>query len=211
MMRHGRISVIGRGISPPDSIPFIIFFQAGIACYNRRVNILRNIYLVGLMGAGKTTIGRQLAKRLGMRFADSDHEIEARTGVRIPLIFEIEGEAGFRKRESQVLLELTQQKDLVLATGGGAVLDPNNRAQLANTGLVVYLCVQPRQLWERTRHDTNRPLLQVDDPLLRLQELYAQRDQLYREIADITVAGGSGGSQQLVKQLECEVRNRCAA
>ena len=111
MMRHGRISVIGRGISPPDSTLFIIFFQAGIACYNRRVNILRNIYLVGLMGAGKTTIGRQLAKRLDMRFADSDHEIEARTGVRIPLIFEIEGEAGFRKRESQVLLELTQQKD----------------------------------------------------------------------------------------------------
>ena len=163
------------------------------------------------MGAGKTTVGRQLAKRLGKRFVDSDHEIEARTGVRIPLIFEIEGEAGFRKRESQVLLELTQQENLVLATGGGTILDAENRANLANTGLVVYLCVQPRQLWERTRHDVNRPLLQVENPLARLQELYAQRDPLYREVADIVVEGGSGGSHQLVKQLEREVRSRCAA
>ncbi len=163
------------------------------------------------MGAGKTTVGRQIAKRLGKRFVDSDHEIEARTGVRIPVIFEIEGEAGFRKREAQVLNELTQEKELVLATGGGVVLDPKNRQVLSGTGLVVYLCVQPRELWERTRHDTNRPLLQVDDPLARLQELYAQRDPLYREVADIVLEGGSGGSHQLVKQLEREVRNRCAA
>ncbi len=162
------------------------------------------------MGAGKTTVGRQLARRLGWRFVDADHEIEARTGVKIPYIFEIEGEAGFRKRETQVLDELTREKNLVLATGGGAVLDAQNRAMLANHGLVVYLCAQPRHLWERTRHDTNRPLLQVVDPLAKLQELFAQRDPLYREVADIIVESGGGGSHHLVKQLEREVRNRWA-
>ena len=170
-----------------------------------------NIYLVGLMGAGKTTVGRLLAKRLGRRFVDSDHEIESRTGVRIPLIFEIEGEAGFRSRESSVLQALTQEHDLVLATGGGAVLDPGNRANLARSGTVIYLCAQPRQLWERTRHSRNRPLLQVADPYLRLQELYAQRDPLYREIADIVIESGNGGSGQLVKLIEHELRTRNAA
>lgn len=168
-----------------------------------------NIYLVGLMGAGKTTVGRQLAKRLGRRFADSDHEIESRTGVRIPLIFEIEGEAGFRRREAEVLEALTQEHDLVLATGGGAVLNPRNRANLAQSGTVVYLCAQPRQLWERTRHGRSRPLLQVADPLARLQELYAQRDPLYREVADLIIESGSGSSGHLVKQLERELRKRC--
>ena len=169
-----------------------------------------NIYLVGLMGAGKTTVGRQLAKRLGRRFVDSDHEIEARTGVRIPLIFEIEGEAGFRCREVAVLEALTLEHDLVLATGGGAVLDARNRANLQRSGIVIYLSAQPRQLWERTRHNRNRPLLQVADPLARLQELYAQRDPLYREIADIIVEC-SGGSGHLVKQIERELRMRCEA
>lgn len=163
------------------------------------------------MGAGKTTVGRQLARRLGKRFVDSDHEIETRTGVRIPVIFEIEGEAGFRKREAQVLRDLTQQQDLVLATGGGAVLDPQNRENLANNGFVVYLCVQPRQLWSRVRRDTNRPLLQVDDPQARLEGLYEARDPLYREVADLILEGGSGGSHQLVKQLEREIRSLCAA
>lgn len=168
-----------------------------------------NIYLVGLMGAGKTTVGRQLARRLGRRFADSDHEIEERTGVQIPLIFEIEGEAGFRARESQVVEHLTQQRDLVMATGGGVVLDPRNRANLSNTGIVIYLCAQPRQLWERTRHSRNRPLLQVADPLVKLQELFTQRDPLYREIADIVVESGSGAFNHLVKHLEREVRALC--
>jgi len=171
----------------------------------------QNIYLVGLMGAGKTTVGRQLARRLGRRFVDSDDEIEASTGVRIPIIFEIEGEAGFRKREAEVLAALTQEAGLVLATGGGAVLDPCNRANLAKSGMVIYLCAQPKQLWERTRHSRHRPLLQVADPLAKLQELYAQRDPLYREIADIVIETGSGSSQHLVKQLEREVLNRCAA
>ena len=168
-----------------------------------------NIYLVGLMGAGKTTVGRQLAKRLGLRFADSDDEIETRTGVRIPVIFEIEGEAGFRTREVQVLQALTKETGLVLATGGGAVLDPGNRANLASSGVVIYLCAQPQQLWERTRHGRNRPLLQVADPLAKLQELYVQRDPLYRAIADIVVESGNGDTSHLVKQLEREVRNRC--
>ena len=170
-----------------------------------------NLYLVGLMGAGKTTVGRQLAKRLGCRFMDSDEEIEARTGVRIPVIFELEGEAGFRKREAQVLAALTQETGMVLATGGGAVLDPCNRANLANSGTVIYLCAQPQQLWERTRHGRNRPLLQVADPLAKLQELYLQRDPLYREIADIVIESGAGSSFHLVKQLEREVRSRCTA
>jgi shikimate kinase len=170
-----------------------------------------NIYLVGLMGAGKTTVGRQLAKRLGLRFVDSDEEIETRTGVRIPTIFEIEGEAGFRKREAQVLAVLTQEDGLVMATGGGAVLDPGNRSNLAGNGTVIYLCAQPLQLWERTRHSRNRPLLQVADPLARLQELYLQRDPLYREIADIVVESDGGSSHHLVKKLEREVRSRCAA
>lgn len=170
-----------------------------------------NVYLIGLMGAGKTTIGRQLAKRLGRRFVDTDDEIEARTGVRIPIIFEIEGEAGFRAREAQVLRELTGEVDLVMATGGGIVLNPENRASLASTGVVIYLCAQPRQLWARTRHGRNRPLLQVADPLAKLQELYVQRDPLYREIADIVIESGHGDTSHLLKHLEREVRTRCTA
>jgi shikimate kinase len=170
-----------------------------------------NIYLVGMMGAGKTTVGRQLARRLKKRFADSDKEIEARTGVRIPVIFEIEGELGFRRRESQVLRELASDHGVVVATGGGAVLDPGNRACLTGSGLVVYLCVPPQVLWDRTRHDKNRPLLQVEDPRGRIEQLYVQRDPLYREIADIIVEGGFSAPGQVVKSLERQIRQRCAA
>lgn len=168
----------------------------------------RNLYLVGMMGAGKTTVGRQLAKKLGLRFVDSDHEIEARTGVRIPTIFEIEGEPGFRRRESEVIAALTQESGLVLATGGGAVLDLENRRQLRATGLVVYLRVLPLALYERTRHDRNRPLLQVADPLARLEQLFAQRDPIYREVADVVIesAGGAGG---MVRRIEQEFHKRC--
>ena len=162
---------------------------------------VNNIYLVGMMGAGKTTIGRQLARRLQLRFVDSDHEIEARTGVHIPLIFDIEGEAGFRRREAQVLADLTRERGLVLATGGGAVLAAENRANLAANGLVIYLCVAPLLLWERLRQDKKRPLLRVADPLAKLVELHEQRDPLYREVADIIVEGGSS-SHQLAKSLE---------
>jgi shikimate kinase len=133
------------------------------------------------MGAGKTTVGRQLARRLGRRFFDSDHEIVERTGVLIPTIFEIEGEEGFRRRESQTIAELSGVDNIVLATGGGAVLNPENRRILHETGWCVYLNVPPVLLYERTKHDRNRPLLQVENPLAKLEELYAARDPLYRE------------------------------
>lgn len=165
----------------------------------------RNIYLVGLMGAGKTTVGRQLAKRLGRQFYDSDHEIVARTGVPIPTIFEIEGEDGFRRREAQTIAELSSGDNIVLATGGGAVLNPENRQRLHGTGWVVYLNVPPALLYERTRHDRNRPLLQVADPLARLEELYAVRDPLYRETAHFIVNGthlvASGIVQNLLREF----------
>jgi shikimate kinase len=147
----------------------------------------RNIFLVGLMGAGKTTIGRQLARTLGYEFVDSDHEIEQRTGADIPWIFDIEGEAGFRERERTVIDELTQRQGIVLATGGGAVLDPANRRHLMSRGLVVYLRASVKHLFKRTALDRNRPLLQTDDPHQRLQQLLDERDPLYREIADIIV------------------------
>ena len=165
----------------------------------------RNVYLVGLMGAGKTTIGRTLAKRLNLDFVDSDREIEARTGVSIPTVFEIEGECGFRKREAQVIADLSQQSNQVVATGGGVVLSPENRSNMRASGFVVYLNVPPYTLWERTRNDRNRPLLQVEDPLLRLKELYAQRDPFYREVANLVVDGSRinalGVLQLLVKEL----------
>ena len=161
------------------------------------------------MGAGKTTVGRHLAKRFGRRFLDADHEIEARTGVRIPTIFEIEGEAGFRKRETQVIAELAGEEDLVLATGGGVVLDPANRDALSASGLVIYLNAPPAMLYERTRHDRNRPLLRVPNPLAKLEELYCTRDPLYREIADIVIDAVAGGVTQLVARVETEIRARC--
>jgi shikimate kinase len=175
------------------------------------VNNRSNIYLVGLMGAGKTTIGRQLARRLGRRFYDSDHEIVARTGVPIPTIFEIEGEEGFRRRESLAIAELTSGTDIVLATGGGVVLSPENRKLLHETGWVVYLNVPPVMLFERTRHDRNRPLLRVEDPLAKLEELHALRDPLYRETAHLVVDGShlvaSGVVHHLLKEFTriCQV------
>lgn len=168
-----------------------------------------NIYLVGLMGAGKTTVGRQLAKRLGRPFMDSDHEIEARTGVRIPTIFEIEGEEGFRRREAQTISELTAERGIVLATGGGVVLNPENRKSLHDSGWVVYLNVPPRLLYERTRHDRNRPLLRVPDPLARLEELHRARDPLYREVAHLVVDGTRLVAQGVVQHLMREYLKQC--
>lgn len=171
----------------------------------------RNIYLVGLMGAGKTTVGRQLARRLGRDFLDSDHEIVERTGVPVSTIFEIEGEEGFRRREAQAIAELTAMPGIVLATGGGVVLNPESRRYLRDTGWVVYLNVPPALLYERTRHDRNRPLLRVADPLVRLEELYALRDPLYRETAHFIVEGGrlvaSGIVQLLLREYEQTCQN----
>ena len=160
-----------------------------------------NLYLVGLMGAGKTTVGRLLAKHYGCGFFDSDYEIEAHTGVKIPVIFEIEGEAGFRKREEAAIAELTALSGVVLATGGGAVLSPNNRDRLRKNGVVIYLRGTPEHLHERTRHDRGRPLLQTVDPLGRLRELYTQRDPLYREVADIVMDTGRQSVSSMMRIL----------
>lgn len=168
-----------------------------------------NIYLVGLMGAGKTTVGRQLARRLGRPFFDSDHEIVERTGVPIPTIFEIEGEEGFRRREVQTIHELAESANIVMATGGGVVLNPENRRRLHDTGWVVYLNVPPVLLFERTRHDRNRPLLHVADPLAKLEELHAIRDPLYRETAHIVVEGGHLVASGIVQHLVREFNRQC--
>jgi shikimate kinase len=167
-----------------------------------RVASEANIFLVGLMGAGKTSVGRLLARRLGKTFYDCDHEVERATGVRIPVIFEIEGEAGFRARESRMLSELCAAKGVVLATGGGAVLAPENRRVLSECGTVVYLRASPHELYQRTRHDRNRPLLQTADPLAKLTELYAQRDPLYREVAHCVVDTGNQSVSSLAHRLE---------
>jgi shikimate kinase len=168
-----------------------------------------NIFLVGLMGAGKTTAGRQLATELGKTFHDTDHEVERRTGVRISVIFDIEGEAGFRAREKQVVDQLTRLANVVLATGGGAVLDVDNRRHLAERGVVVYLHGQPRDLWYRTRHDKSRPLLQNTDAMEKLLNLYQLRDPLYREIADIVIDTGRQSARALLHQLLPQLRDRC--
>ena len=161
-----------------------------------------NVYLVGLMGAGKTSVGKLLARRLGKVFYDCDLEIERATGVRVPVIFEIEGEPGFRAREQKILAELVQRSPVLLATGGGAVLAEQNRKLLKEHGTVVYLCASPQDLWRRTRHDRNRPLLQTADPLAKLAELYRQRDPLYREIADLIVDTGNQSVSALAHRLE---------
>lgn len=169
----------------------------------------RNLFLVGMMGAGKTTVGRSLARHLAKEFHDTDHEIERRTGVRISLIFEIEGEAGFRRREAEVLAGMTAMENIVLATGGGVVLDPRNREHLRSRGCVIYLHGQPRDLWQRTRHDKSRPLLQTGDPQARLQELYEARDPLYREVADLVVDTGRQNVNSLVAQVLSRLEAEC--
>jgi len=166
-----------------------------------------NIFLVGMMGAGKTSVGRVLAKRLNKVFYDSDHVIEDRTGVKIPVIFEIEGESGFRHRESAILDELTAQDEIVLATGGGAILAQDNRNRLRTRGTVVYLRASVKDLLNRTRHDKNRPLLQTADPRVRLNELYELRDPLYREVAHVTIDTGNQSLATLVSRLHQALEN----
>ena len=162
---------------------------------------VRRVFLVGPMGAGKTTIGRQLAQFLHLEFVDSDQAIEARAGADIPWIFDVEGEAGFREREERIIDELTQRDGIVLATGGGAILRPANRAALAGRGSVVYLAASIKQQFERTSKDRNRPLLQVPDPEGRLRELMVERDPLYREIADHIVETDGLSARTVAQQL----------
>ena len=153
------------------------------------------------MGAGKSTVGKVLAKKLRRRFLDADHVIEDRCGVKIPVIFEMEGEEGFRKREAQVIRELTSEEDIVLATGGGAVLLPENRGALKNRGTVIYLHANPIELWHRTKGGEGRPLLRNGDAKKILENLYTVRDPLYREIADHVSETGKPSVNQLVNTL----------
>jgi shikimate kinase len=164
------------------------------------------IFLVGLMGAGKTSVGKALARRLGKEFCDCDEEIEQATGVKIPVIFEIEGEAGFRARESKMLAQLVQRHNIVLATGGGAVISRENREALARSGMVVYLRASVADLVKRTRLDRNRPLLQTADPRAKLDELFAERDPLYREVADLIVDTGHQSVAGLAGRLAEQIK-----
>lgn len=169
-----------------------------------------NIFLVGPMGVGKSSIGRRLAARLGRTFMDCDEELMRRTGVEIEVIFEIEGESGFRSRESRLLLELVQETGIVLATGGGAVLLPENRAALAARGTVVYLSAAVDLLVRRTARDRKRPLLQTGDRPGRIRQLLAEREPLYREIADCTVDTGQGSVAHSVDLICRELKLPCA-
>jgi shikimate kinase len=157
--------------------------------------------LVGMMGAGKTTVGKRLARRLGWSFVDADRELEARLGVPVQTIFELEGEAGFRRREAALVEELTHREHTVLATGGGAVLDPANRAVMAARGRVVYLRASVGDLWHRLRRDTVRPLLRAPDPRARIEQLVAERDPLYREIAHLVIDTGRQPVEQVVEAI----------
>jgi shikimate kinase len=165
------------------------------------VTSARNVFLIGMMGAGKTTIGRMIARRMKRPFFDSDQEMEQRCGVSIPVIFDIEGEPGFRARESQLIEELSARTEIVLATGGGAVLDERSRMCLAARGAVVYLHASPEDLYLRVRHDKGRPLLATPDPKAKLAALYEERDPLYRQIADIVVDTGAQSAQTLARQV----------
>jgi shikimate kinase len=167
----------------------------------------RNIFLIGPMGSGKTAVGRQLARLFRFTFHDSDADIEAKTGVDIPFIFEKEGEAGFRLREKESIERLTRLESIVLATGGGAVIDPDNRRALAERGAVVYLATSIDQQIERTRHARNRPLLNDTDPEERLKDLMLRRAVLYAEIADLTVSTDGRRVQLVAEEIQHELRN----
>jgi len=164
--------------------------------------IPNNIFLIGLMGAGKTTVGKLIAKSLGKTFYDTDHVIEQRTGVKIPTIFELEGEAGFRKRETSTLEEFAQQDNIVLATGGGAIMAPENRDILKRYGYVIYLRANVNELYLRTRNDKNRPLLQNVDVKAKLEELFHARNPLYTETASLIVDTGHQPVTVIIQKIE---------
>ena len=162
----------------------------------------RNIFLVGPMGAGKSTIGRQLAQQLGMEFVDSDNVIEERAGADISWIFDLEGEEGFRKREERIINELTQKQGIVLSTGGGAILSKDNRNYLSARGIVIYLETTVDKQFERTQRDKKRPLLQgADDPRQVLEDLAKIRNPLYQEVADITLPTDEQSAKLMANQI----------
>lgn len=166
----------------------------------------QNIFLVGLMGSGKTTVGKLLAKRLGLKFLDSDQEIESRTGATISWIFEIEGEDSFRQREMETIDELTSRKGILLATGGGAVVRPENREILKKRGIVIYLRASINNILKRTQHDRNRPLLQTEDRRAKLEELSRQREPFYQEVADIIVDTGRPNIHAMIQSIANQIK-----
>jgi shikimate kinase len=170
------------------------------------MNMPGSFFLVGPMGAGKSTIGRQLARTLKLKFVDSDREIESRTGVDIPLIFELEGETGFRSREQSIIDDLTRQPGIVLATGGGAILSAKNRKNLTSRGYVIYLHTSVQQQLKRTARDRNRPLLMTDDPKGRLTELMQIREPLYRQVADLVVDTDGHKVKEVVAKIKEELK-----
>jgi len=162
---------------------------------------LRSIFLIGMMGAGKSTVGRLLAKQLDYQFIDADRELEARSGVPIPTIFAVEGEAGFRRREIVLLDELTQRAGVVLATGGGAILDAVLSQSMRARGLVIYLRASADEIFRRTRQDRTRPLLQTANPRARIDELLAEREPLYEEAAHLVFQSAASNPRRLVARL----------
>ena len=169
-----------------------------------------NIFLVGMMGAGKSTIGRALAERLGRPFIDCDRVLVERTGVPIATVFEFEGEAGFRKREAALLAELAEGRGAVIATGGGAVLMEESRRVLRTHGTVIYLRAKLEHLWERTRRDASRPLLATPDPKATLEALLAERDPLYREVAHLIIDTGPQSAPSLVARVVAALERSAA-
>jgi shikimate kinase len=165
-----------------------------------------NVFLVGMMGAGKTTVGRALAQKMQMRFADTDKVLVERTGVPVATVFEIEGEEGFRRRESAILAEMAAENDCVIATGGGAVVSEESRRVMRENGTVIYLRARVDDLWERTRHDTSRPLLATPDPRATLARLLEERDALYREAAHLVVETGVQSAATLATRVMAILR-----
>jgi shikimate kinase len=165
-----------------------------------------NIYLVGMMGAGKTTLGKALAQRLGVEFVDMDRLLVDKTGVPVATIFEIEGEHGFRKRETCALVEAASHDGRIVATGGGVVLAEENRRVMRESGTVVYLRARLENLWERTRHDTARPLLKTPDPRGTLERLLTERDPLYRDAAHVVVDTGSHSASAALARVLAALR-----
>ncbi|MGB5597775.1 shikimate kinase [Thiothrix lacustris] len=165
-----------------------------------------NIILVGLMGAGKSTIGRQLARRLNLTFYDSDKVVEERTGVSIPTIFAVEGEAGFREREEQVIAELTALPNTLIATGGGSVLRESNREHIKAGGTVIYLRASAEQLFQRIRHDKTRPLMQTANPMQTLRDLLKAREPLYMEVADLIMPTGKQKVNVILRDIHAKLK-----
>ncbi|ABC32619.1 Shikimate kinase [Hahella chejuensis KCTC 2396] len=173
----------------------------GVSIWTVRVKAKKNVVLVGPMGTGKTTIGKLLAKELQFEFVDSDREIEARCGADIPWIFDVEGEVGFRGREKSVIADLSQRDAVVIATGGGAVVDPDNQIALKENGFIVYLHTSVEQQYQRTRKDRKRPLLRSEDPLSVLKKLMSVREPIYRSIADLIISTDSKRPKGVVRDI----------